>query len=134
MPANTTPIFPLTPRVAGMSVVGAAAVTLRTAIVGTTGLTLLITAGANGTKVDAIRFVATGTSVAGVLTLWYYDGTTSRIHSEYIVSAVIPSTTAIGYVLETLFDNLQLPATHGLYLSSQVASQLVGALAIGGDY
>ena len=52
MAANTSPIVPAVPRNVGLSVVPNGAITARTAIVGTTGLGLLFTAGANGSRID----------------------------------------------------------------------------------
>ena len=140
MAANTSPIFPLTPRSVGLSVIGASAITARTAITGTTGLSLLFSAGVNGSRIDTIILQATGTSLAGLIDFWIYDGTTSRLIYEASVTAVTPSTTTAGFnlVIATTSINggvpLTLPSGSSLYASSQVASQLVGIVTNGGDY
>ena len=135
MSANTSPIFPIAPRSQHMTVVGAAAITARTAIVGTTGLTLLFTPGANGSRVDQITFTATGTTLAGIMDVWLYDGTNSQLLQEFAVTVVTPNTTTtVGYTSTLNFTNLTLPSTHAIYVSSQVASQLIGAVCQGGDY
>lgn len=140
MPANTTPIFPLTPVSTGLSVVNASAITARTAITGTTGLSLCFTAGANGSRIDTSVMQATGTTLAGVMDFWIYDGTTSRLFYEQAVSVVTGSTTVIGLNSAINWTNvnggvpLLLPTGYALYCSSQVASQLIGVLTQGGSY
>ena len=133
MAANQAPIFPLTARVAGV-LVGGTALTARTAISGTTGLTLLAASGTFGSRWDQIILSATGTTLAGLINLWVYDGTTSRLFDEYSVTVVTASTTVPGYRLITSYTTLVLPSTHSLYCSSQVGSQLITVFAVGGDY
>ena len=134
MAANTLPIFPLVVRNVGLSIVASAAVTARTAIVGTTGLSLLFTAGANGSRVDQTTIAATGTTQAGVFTFWVFDGTTSRILQEVLITVVVGSTTVAGFSLVVPFTGLVLPSGYSLYCSSQIATQLVGCVTTGGDY
>jgi hypothetical protein len=141
MAANTAPIFPLTPVSQGLSVVSASAITARTAIVGTTGLSLCYTAGANGSRIDTIILQATGTTLAGLIDFWIYDGTTSRLIYEAVVTVVTPNTTTtVGFnmaIATTLFNGgipLTIPTTYALYCSSQVASQLIGVVTNGGNY
>lgn len=134
MAANTTPIFPLTPRNAGLSVVSASAITARTAITGTTGLSLIITAGANGTRIDSLKVTGTGTTIAGLLDFWIFDGTTSRLYTSMLIAAITASTTVQQFEGKLAFNDLILPTGYSLYCSSQVASQLVGVIASGGDY
>jgi len=140
MAANTSPIFPLTPVATGLSVIGSSAVTARTAITGTTGLSLCFSAGANGSRIDTIIIQATGTTLAGLIDFWVYDGTTSRMVYEASVTVVTGSTTTAGFNLAistTTFNGgvpLTLPSGSSLYASSQVASQLVGIITTGGNY
>lgn len=135
MAQNTSPIFPGVPRNVGLSVVGASAITARTAITGTTGLSLLFTAGANGSRIDQTTFTATGTTLAGIIDIWVYDGTTSRLLQEVVFTVITPNTTTtVGATSIVSYTNLVLPTGYGLYCSSQVASQLIGAITAGGDY
>ena len=120
------------PRCTGSAVVSASALTARTNITGTTGLTLVSTAGSNGTRIDAVKLTGTGTTVSGVIGIWIYDGTTSRLYTEVAVPVVTPSTTVATYEA-TIPLGITLPSTHGLYFSSQVASQLVTAHLVGAD-
>lgn len=83
---------------------------------------------------------ATGTTLAGVMDFWIYDGTTSRLVYEQAVSVVTGSTTVIGLNSAISTSNfnggvpLTLPTGYALYCSSQVASQLIGILTQGGNY
>ena len=60
---------------------------------GTGTIADVLTAGANGTRVDDISLVATGTTTAGVVRLFLNDGTNIRLWKEILVTAVTPSTT-----------------------------------------
>jgi hypothetical protein len=52
----------------------------------------VLTAGANGTRVDDISITATGATTAGVVRLFLYDGTNTSLWKEILVTAVTPST------------------------------------------
>jgi hypothetical protein len=64
--------------------------------VGTNQATL-ITAGANGTKIEEVRVSATGQSAASLVYLFLFDGTNYRLWDVVTVRAVTPSTTAAPY-------------------------------------
>jgi len=134
MAANTSPIFPVAPRSQSMVVVGASALTPRSSVTGTTGLTLCFTPGANGSRVDTIRVNSTGTTLAGNLNFWVYNGTTSNLLTQTLVTAVTASATAAGFSTMLAFTDLVIPTGYALYCSSEVASQLVNTIVSGGDY
>lgn len=69
MPANTVPIFPLTMNVSFGKVLAA-----NTNLDGTGTVVLLYTAGANGSRIDQIKFRHLGINVASVLRLFINDG------------------------------------------------------------
>lgn len=101
----TTPAYANTPVSAAINIV-----TANTARDGTGTLGTLITAAANGTRVDDIYISATATTTAGVIRLFISDGTNNRLISEILVTAVTPSTTVstwsttlvnLGIVLQT---------------------------------
>lgn len=87
MAVNTTPIFTDTPR----ADVGQIA-TANTARDGTGTVGTIFTAGADGSRIDAVTVVATGTTTAGVIRLFIHDGTNYRLWKEILVSAITPST------------------------------------------
>jgi len=134
MTANTSPIFPVAPRSQAMAVVGSGAIAARTSITGTTGLTLCFTPGANGSRIDTIRINGTGATLAGNLDFWVYNGTTSNLLTQTLISAVTLSATAAGFSTMLAFTDLVIPTGYALYCSSEVASQLVNTIVSGGDY
>lgn len=76
MAANTTPIFPLTVQTSAAAIVNADG----------TGEKTLVTAGANGTRIDAVSITSTDTA-AVTLTVLVHDGTTSYAVGEIAVPA-----------------------------------------------
>ena len=60
---------------------------------GTGTIVSVMTGATNGTRIDDIYIVATGTTTAGVVRLYISDGTNIRLWQEIIVPAVTPSTT-----------------------------------------
>ena len=90
MTANTNPIFTLTPN--------ALPITISTANTGRDGtgtLGTVVTAQANGTRVEAIKITAQGTTTAGVVRFFITDaaGANPKLWEERLVTAITPSTT-----------------------------------------
>ena len=139
MPANTSPIFTLTPRAVTASIAAA-----NTARDGSGTLVDVMTAGSNGSRVDFIIFTSSqatpAASAARVQRVYITDtsGLNSRIISEVVLPAVTASATAIGATVTITFTN-------GLILASgqkvQVTQSVYGSVADGtavivrgGDY
>lgn len=133
MPANTVPIFPNAPIVGIATLTSATAITSRANITGTTGLVQLTATSTNGTRIDAITVTGKGTTVASIVDIWVYNGTTSYLYAEISVSAVTPSTTTAAFTTTVTFNNLVLPPTYQLYISEQVQTDL-NVMAFGGQY
>ena len=76
MPANTSPIFPLVVQTSAATIVNADG----------TGEKALVTAGANGTRIDVVSITSTDTA-AVMLTVLVHDGTTSYAVGEIAVPA-----------------------------------------------
>jgi hypothetical protein len=136
MPANIAPIFPVTPIVGIATLTAATAITSRANITGTTGLVQLTATSTNGTKIDAITVEAKGTTVANIISIWIYNGTTSYLYAEIAVTAITPSTTTTAFTSTTTFNNLVLPPTYQLYISEQVGTTSAdfNVIAFGGQY
>jgi hypothetical protein len=136
MAANTTPIFPLTPIVGVATLTAATAITSRANITGTTGLVQLTATSTNGARIDAITVTAKGTTVANIIDIWVYNGTTSYLYSEIAVTAITPSTTVPAFTTTVTFNNLTLPPTYQLFISEQVGTTSAdfNVLAFGGTY
>jgi|SRR6478609_3613615 len=124
------PAFASTPRHSAASV-SATADTSRTSI--TTSVDVF-TAGSSGSKIESIVFEGTGSTLAGVVVIWIYDGSTNHVLYEEAVTVVAASTTVAAYRTERTFDNLFLPSGYKLKATSQVANQLIKVHAFGGDF
>lgn len=133
MAANTTPIFPNAPIVGVATLTSATAITSRANITGTTGLVQLTATSTNGTRIDAITVTGKGTTVASIVDIWVYNGTTSYLYAEILVGAVTASTTVAAFTTTQTFNSLVLPPTYQLYISEQVQTDL-NVMAFGGTY
>jgi hypothetical protein len=133
MPAGTTPIFPQVPIIGIASLVSNTAVTSRSVIVGTTGLTQVTANSTNGTRIDAIEVVGQGTTVATIQDIWINDGTNSYLYDELAVAAATANTTVNAAMTTVLYTNLTLPPTYRLFTSQQVSAN-VTVFAFGGTY
>lgn len=133
MAASTSPIFPNAPIIGIGSLVSNTAVTSRSVITGTTGLTQVTANSTNGTRIDAIKVVAQGNSVATIQDIWINDGTNSYLYDEIIISAVTANTTVTSAVNTISYTTLTLPPTYRLFTSQQVSSN-VTVFAFGGTY
>ncbi len=95
----------------------------------------VVTAGADGTRIDAVDIVAVGTVTAGVVRLYLYDGTNTRLIKEVMVSATTPSTSVEVFRKTVTFPKgLHLPsgATWKLKASTHNA-ETFNVIARGGD-
>lgn len=131
MTANKSPIFPLTP-VAALGQVSAA----NTNRDGTGTLVDILTGAANGTRVQKITVKATGTTTAGMVRLYLYNGTITRLWKEVEVAAITPSASVKTFEKEIeLFGELalHLPANYVLRASTHNA-ETFNVLAEGGSY
>lgn len=132
MPANTNPIFTLTPQIGRARIS-----TANTNRDGTGTLADVITAGASGTRIGRIKITATGTTTAGMVRLFIFDGTNTRLWQEVPVSAITPSGTVQAFS-QTLVSTdsdplLVLPPNYVLRASTHNA-ETFDVIAHAGDY
>ena len=135
MPANTSPIFPLTPNLAWATVT-----TANTAKDGTGTVATVFTAGANGARVDYLKVRALGTNVATVIRVFVNNGSTNATaaNNTLIVDQTIAATT--NSETAQLVDNiiqldLSLPA--GYKINVTIGTTVAAGLqvtGVGGDY
>jgi len=135
MPANTNPIFPLTPVVSWGTVAAA-----NTAKDGSGTVVTVFTAGANGSRVDRLKIRAAGTNVATVLRIFINNGSTNATptNNSLYMEATIAATTLSE--VAALADNLipldmALPA--GYKINITIGTTVAAGLAVtaeGGDY
>jgi hypothetical protein len=92
MPANTSPIFVLTPNTG----FGANTTAANTAVDGTGTVVTSFTAGTNGSYVKRITFKAAGTNVATVARLFINNGSTNgtAANNSLVGEVALPATTA----------------------------------------
>jgi hypothetical protein len=146
MPANTAPIFALTPVNTWLS--GAAAnaatagVTANTSKDGSSGTVYgpIFTGGANGSRIDFVRLRALGTNVATVCRVWLNNGgvTTTAANNALLTEATIAATTVseiAALVENTITLNQSIPTGYKIYLTFGTATAAgFHATAVGGDY
>jgi len=134
MAANTSPIFSLTPKVGLVTISTANANRDGTGTLGT-----VLTGGTNGTRVDRIVIEATGTTTAGMIRFFIYDGTSvTQMWQEVVVSAITvgASTQAFRGVIITpdmQAPLLVLPSGYVLKVSTHNA-ETFAITAHGADY
>lgn len=105
------------------------AITSRANITGTTGLVALKPVTTNGTKCYEINWKSKGTSSAGQLSIWRYDGTMSYLFDELPIAGITPSTTVASESNKKSYANLGLKSTEALYISVTVAQDLTAFAA-----
>lgn len=131
MPANTTPIFPATPYIKRLSIAAQTACTTRaptaTASLAAANIIELTPVSTNGLRIDAITVNACSTSitaptVAQLVGIWLWDGTTASLIDEIVVTAVTPSTTAVSFTTTKNYSTLVLPPEFKLFASTTVTT------------
>jgi hypothetical protein len=114
------PVFAVTPKV-GMVQIS----TANTARDGTGTIGTVVTGGSSGSVIKKVRVCATVTTTAGVVRLFLYDGSNTRLIQEIIVPAITPSTTVEAFSRTITYgpdDILHLPSnTWELRASTQIA-------------
>lgn len=138
MPANTTPIYPVTPNIT----VGKTIQTANTAKDGTGTVVLVHTAGANGSSPTAIVFRATGTNTATVARIFVNNGAdpTVATNNSLIGEVTLAATTlsevaALADYRWSFPDGFKMPA--GYKINITIGTTVAATYAItcyGGDY
>jgi hypothetical protein len=134
MPANTSPIFALSPELAIATVTDAT--TDRTGATMTNTVTLL-TAATNGTKITQIGAKVAGTNAATLILIFVSDttGANFKLFDEIGLSAVTASTTTTSQRVVTAYSDLQLKAGQVVKVGTTVAITAgVNIFAVKGDY
>lgn len=97
---------------------------------------VLVTAGANGSKVNQIDLIPAGTISAGgvVVNIFLYNGTTFYLHESVLVPAVTPGTQLAPAKISFRYDDLVIPSGWFLYATETVITQPVQVNAYGGSF
>jgi hypothetical protein len=139
MPANTTPIFILSPKTTGAEITAA-----NTARDGSGALTTIFTAGSNGSRVDFVSFVsaqaspAASSAMVGRVFITDTNGANPRLVSEIALPTITASNTAIGQA-QTLFYSNGLLMQAGQLLQAAISvyagvQDKFHVITRGGDY
>lgn len=114
--------------------------TADTSLTAPTTVGTVLTAGANGTRIDYIDIQGVATTVAGNINLFIYDGTTYMLWNQVNVIAVTSSTTSPAWqaVLSSTGNAnlmpLTLPTGYSLRATTSVAQTGIRVTAYGGDF
>lgn len=122
------PAFAATPRCASVSIA-----TANTNRDGTGTIGTLFTAGSSGSKVEEVRITGAGTTTAGMVRLFLYDGSTYYLLTEVPVAAVTPSASVPAFMSNIVYDNLVMPTGWSLRVSTHNA-ETFKVHAFGGDF
>lgn len=101
---------------------------------GTGTIGTVITGATNGTRVDDISIVATGTTTAGVIRLFISDGSNVRLWQEILVSAITPSTTVQVWSYTLLNQALLLKSGWSLQAATNNAETFNVLVTRAGDF
>ena len=93
----------------------------------------VLTAGTNGTRINAVIVQAMGTTAVGLVRLWLFDGTNYSLIREIPVFPVVPGTSIPAFQTVTTFDHLSIPSGWSLRASTTVAQSL-RVIAMAADY
>jgi len=133
MAANTAPIFVDTVQWGSARIS-----TANTNRDGTGTLGDVFTGAADGSRISYIRIMATSTTTAGMIRLYVYDGTNTRLWDEVMVNALTPSATVLGFratIASPIPGEplLVLKSTHVLRASTHNAESF-DVSAVAGDF
>jgi len=139
MAANTSPIFPLTPRISWVNAAGLTANTTTDLTAGT-NYSSGFTAGTNGSRVDFVRSRALGTNVATVCRVWVNNGssTGTAANNTLFYERTLAATTVsqVAELADIIIPiNIVLPSGYILYFTFGTAIAAgVDLTTVGGDY
>jgi hypothetical protein len=114
--------------------------TADTSLTAPTTVGTIVTAGASGTRIDYIDIQGVATTIAGLINLFVYDGTTYVLWNQVPVQAVTSSTTVPAFVANLSSNNnsnimpLTLPTGYSLRATTSVAQTGIRVTAYGGDF
>lgn len=130
--ANTSPQF------VGSRVISSARIsTANTNRDGSGTVGTVATGGTLGTRIDRVTICANQSTTAGMVRLFAYDGTNSRLIKEVPVTLITVAADTPGFTAELVRTDglpwLELPVNHQLRASTHNAEQF-DVVAYGGDY
>ena len=111
-----------------------------TSLTAPTTVGTVFTAGASGSRIDYINVQGVATTVASIVNLFIYDGTTYFLYAQVPVQAITSSTTVNAF--QSLLSSnsnanllpINLPTGYSLRATTSVTQTGVRVTASGGDY
>lgn len=132
---STTAQYASTPRIGS-----ALLTTADTSLTAPTTVGTVFTAGSSGSRIDYINVQGVANTVAGLVNVFIYDGSTYFLYQQLPVMAVTSSTTSQSYEL-TISSNtspnvlpINLPTGYSLRVTTSVVQTGIRVTASGGDY
>ena len=132
---STTAQYAATPKVGS-----ALLTTADTSLTAPTTVGTVLSAGASGTRIDYIEVIGVATTVASLVNLFIYDGTTYILWQQVPVQAVTSSTTAPAFAAYFSSNGnanvmpLSLPTGYSLRATTTITQTGVRVTAYGGDF
>lgn len=124
----TQPAFATVPRI-GLAQVSAA----NTNRDGTGTIVTIITGVAAGTRIAEVVVEATVTTTAGMVRLYLFDGTNTRLFDEVAIAAATPSASVRATRVSTVYTNLILPSASWQLRASTHNAEAINVIALGAD-
>lgn len=133
MPANTSPIFALSPETKLGKIT---ATTTDKSGATTTNLIDLVTGATNGTKVTQVKYKHSGNSTAGIFMLFITDtsGANHRLHAESSFTTITSGTTTATAEGTLYFRDLQLKSGQKLVCGATVVTSDIHVTVSIGDF
>jgi hypothetical protein len=128
---GAAPSYATTPSI-GAALLGSA----ETSLTAPTTTSTIITAGASGSKIEAIQVQAIATTVAGLVYVFLHDGSAYRLFDVFTIPANTASSSVAPIQVSEVYDNLLLETGWSLRMSQSIAgnASLLVASAFGGDF
>lgn len=114
--------------------------TADTSLTAPTTVGTVLTAGASGSRIDYIDIQGVATTVAGLVNLFIFDGSTYSLYLQVPIVAVTSSTTAPAFATAISSNShpnllpINLPTGFSLRATTSVAQTGIRVVAQGGDY
>lgn len=124
----TQPAFATVPRIGSAQV--SAANTNRD---GTGTIVTVITGVAAGTRIAEVVVEATVATTAGMVRLYLFDGTNTRLFDEIAIAAATPSASVRTTRVSTVYTNLILPSASWQLRASTHNAEAINVIALGAD-
>jgi hypothetical protein len=94
----------------------------------------VVTGGSSGSRLDKVRVVASGTTTAGVVRLYVYDGTNTYLVKEILVTAATPGVAQEVFWAEWDADGLVLPTNAWKLRASTNNAEAFKVFVKGGNF